>query len=69
MWVEERTHDRRMELTAMERVDPHRCVCSHHKCIQHQAKVPIQDRKLNKDGDAIRRHPLKKTQKHGSEKY
>ena len=69
VWVEEWTHERCTELTAMEYVDPHSCACHHHQCIQHQVKVPMSDWKLNIDDHAARQHPLKTTQKYKSEKY
>ena len=49
MQVEEQTHNRCTELMAMEYVDLYSCSSNHHGCIQHRVKVPMQDRKLNKD--------------------
>ena len=50
--AEERIHNRCMELTAMEHIDPQSYSSSHHGCIQHQVEVPMQDQKLNKDHHA-----------------
>ena len=69
MWVEEQIDNRRMQLMAMEYLDLHSYMYSHHRCIQHRVKVPIVDQKLNIDDHVARWHPLKTTQKHGSEKY
>ena len=69
VWVEERTHNRHIELMTMEYIDLHSCASSHHKRIQHQVKVPMPDGTLNIDHHAARRHPLKMTRKHRSEKY
>ena len=69
MWAEDWTHNRCVELTSREYVDPHNYMSSHHGGIQHRVKVPMPYGKLNIDHHAAQQHPLKMTWKHGSKKY
>ena len=63
--VEEWAHDRCTKLIALKHVNPHRYSTNHHRCIQHRVKLLMQNRKLNEDHHATRRHPLKTTRKMG----